>query len=192
MTRYDEETCSRLLAIAQNHRNCVDEYEEIVSSCPQKVMSKGIDLYGCFLPDMEISKYFDYKGKLTTNEKRKHFSYYFDEKGRLRLTERYGDQEKLLNLIFYYYYEHHIEIVWYDVNRKEVCITGFIDYNAGRLSKFVESYDIVQPLQSGKPIKSYHEYLFDAEQENVIHRVYSADMFSDGREWETISKIRKR
>lgn len=191
MAEYDEKVFARLLDIAQRHRNCLDEHEDIILQCPKKLMSRGIDLYGMFWPDMEISKYIKYKGRLTKNEKSRHYSYYFDEQDRLRLTERFNDDGTILNYIFYYYYENSVEIVWYSFREKDVDITGFIDYKDGKISRFVESYDLSRVLRDDKNVESYHEHVFDREPDFVIHRVYATDMFSDGRIWETQSKYRK-
>lgn len=128
MEKYDEETCARLLKIAKKHCNCLNDTDRIVSVCPKRLMSRGIDLYGMFWPEMEMSKYIICKGKLTTNERSKNYAYYFDEKDRLRLTERYGDHRDLINKIYYYYYENSTEIVWYNLKRKTISMVGFIDY----------------------------------------------------------------
>lgn len=191
MAKYDEEVFARLLDIAQRHRNCLDEHEDIILQCPKKLMSRGIDLYGMFWPDMEIGKYITYKGRLTKNEKSRHYSYYFDEQDRLRLTERFNDDGTILNYIFYYYYDNSVEIVWYSFSEKGVDITGFIDYKDGKISRFVESYNLSLVLRDNKNVESYNEYVFDREPDFVIHRVYATDMFSDGRIWETQSKCRK-
>lgn len=74
MAEYDEKVFARLLDIAQRHRNCLDEHKDIILQCPKKLMSRGIDLYGMFWPDSEIGKYFTYKGRLTKNEKSRHYS----------------------------------------------------------------------------------------------------------------------
>lgn len=192
MEKYDEETCARLLKIAKKHCNCLNDTDKIVSVCPKRLMSRGIDLYGMFWPEMEMSKYFIYKGKLTTNERSKNYAYYFDEKDRLRLTERYGDHRDLINKIYYYYYENSTEIVWYNLKRNTISMVGFIDYENGKLIRFVESYDLESVLKYNEKIESYHEYQFNTDPVFVIDRVFAADMFSDGRVWEKISKMKKR
>lgn len=191
MEKYDEETCARLLKIAKKHCNCLNDTDRIVSVCPKRLMSRGIDLYGMFWPEMEMSKYFIYKGKLTTNERSKNYAYYFDEKDRLRLTERYGDHRDLINKIYYYYYENSTEIVWYNFKRNTISMVGFIDYENGKLIRFVESYDLESVLKYNEKIESYHEYQFNTDPVFVIDRVFAADMFSDGRVWEKISKMKK-
>lgn len=35
MAKYDEEVFTRLLDIAQRHRNCLDEHEDIILQCPK-------------------------------------------------------------------------------------------------------------------------------------------------------------
>lgn len=191
MEKYDEETCARLLKIAKKHCNCLNDTDRIVSVCPKRLMSRGIDLYGMFWPEMEMSKYIICKGKLTTNERSKNYAYYFDEKDRLRLTERYGDHRDLINKIYYYYYENSTEIVWYNLKRNTISMVGFIDYENGKLIRFVESYDLESVLKYNEKIESYHEYQFNTDPVFVIDRVFAADMFSDGRIWEKISKIKK-
>lgn len=191
MAKYDDDVCKRLLDIANRHNDCLNDYDKIVTVCPKRLMSRGIDLYGMFWPDMEISKYIKYKGRLTKNEKSRHYSYYFDEQDRLRLTERFNDDGTILDYIFYYYYENSVEIVWYSFSEKDVDITGFIDYKDGKISRFVESYNLSLVLRDNKNVESYNEYVFDREPDFVIHRVYATDMFSDGRIWETQSKYRK-
>lgn len=191
MEKYDEETCARLLKIAKKHCNCLNDTDRIVSVCPKRLMSRGIDLYGMFWPEMEMSKYIICKGKLTTNERSKNYAYYFDEKDRLRLTERYGDHRDLINKIYYYYYENSTEIVWYNFKRNTISMVGFIDYENGKLIRFVESYDLESVLKYNEKIESYHEYQFNTDPVFVIDRVFAADMFSDGRVWEKISKMKK-
>lgn len=191
MEKYDEETCARLLKIAKKHCNCLNDTDRIVSVCPKRLMSRGIDLYGMFWPEMEMSKYFIYKGKLTTNERSKNYAYYFDEKDRLRLTERYGDHRDLINKIYYYYYENSTEIVWYNFKRNTISMVGFIDYENGKLIRFVESYDIESILKSKKDINRYNEYLFDVDEEFVVRKSYSLGFFKDNKEYRTISKIKK-
>lgn len=191
MEKYDEETCARLLKIAKKHCNCLNDTDRIVSVCPKRLMSRGIDLYGMFWPEMEMSKYIICKGKLTTNERSKNYAYYFDEKDRLRLTERYGDHRDLINKIYYYYYENSTEIVWYNLKRKTISMVGFIDYENGKLIRFVESYDLESVFKYNEKIESYHEYQFNTDPVFVIDRVFAADMFSDGRIWEKVSKIKK-
>ena len=191
MEKYDEETCARLLKIAKKHCNCLNDTDRIVSVCPKRLMSRGIDLYGMFWPDSEIGKYFTYKGKLTTNERSKNYAYYFDEKDRLRLTERYGDHRDLINKIYYYYYENSTEIVWYNLKRNTISMVGFIDYENGKLIRFVESYDMESILKSKKDINRYNEYLFDVDEEFVVMKSYSLGFFGDNKEYRTISKMKK-
>lgn len=191
MEKYDEETCARLLKIAKKHCNCLNDTDRIVSVCPKRLMSRGIDLYGMFWPEMEMSKYIICKGKLTTNERSKNYAYYFDEKDRLRLTERYGDHRDLINKIYYYYYENSTEIVWYNLKRNTISMVGFIDYENGKLIRFVESYDMESILKSKEDINRYNEYLFDVDEEFVVMKSYSLGFFGDNKEYRTISKIKK-
>lgn len=191
MAEYDDKVFARLIDIANRHSDCLNDYDEIISVCPKRLMSRGIDLYGMFWPEMEMSKYFIYKGKLTTNERSKNYAYYFDEKDRLRLTERYGDHRDLINKIYYYYYENSTEIVWYNLKRNTISMVGFIDYENGKLIRFVESYDMESILKSKKDINRYSEYLFDVDEEFVVMKSYSLGFFGDNKEYRTISKMKK-
>lgn len=191
MAEYDEEVFTRLFDIAQRHRNCLDEHEDIILQCPKKLMSRGIDLYGMFWPDMEIGKYITYKGRLTKNEKSRHYSYYFDEQDRLRLTERFDDDGTILNYIFYYYNENSVEIVWYSFREKDVYITGFIDYVEGKISRFVESGYPQTESRKNKKERAYREYLFDVDPNYVLDRTYAENLLGDGTIWEPIGKLRK-
>lgn len=195
MAKYDDEILARLMDITYRHRNCVRECDDIISLCPKKLMSRGIDLYGMFFPDMEISKYITYKGRLTKNEKFKHYEYFFDEQGRLRLTKRYGDKvndnRKLLNIIFYFYYDQCVEIVWYSLDENDVCITGFLDYENGKLAKFVEADNVTRHLRHNTTFDAYHEFLFNVDDEFVIRRGYSTFIGSKDKPWESVSKFRK-
>ena len=191
MEKYDEETCARLLKITKKHCNCLNDTDRIVSVCPKRLMSRGIDLYGMFWPEMEMSKYIICKGTLTTNERSKNYAYYFDEKDRLRLTERFDDDGTILNYIFYYYNDNSVEIVWYSFREKNVYITGFIDYVEGKISRFVESGYPQTESRKNKKERAYREYLFDVDPNYVLDRTYAENLLGDGTIWEPIGKLRK-
>lgn len=194
MAKYDDDVCKRLLDIANRHNDCLNDYDKIVTACPKRLLSRGVDLYGLYWPDMEMSKYIISKSKPTRNEKRKHYAYYFDEEDKLRLTERYGDHkgelENLLNLIFFYYYENTTEIVWYNTTDKHITITGYIDYNNGKISKYVETDNVSRIIESDKKVGSYREFQFDVDPEYVIGRNYI--LFRDGSVMETAPKMKKQ
>lgn len=188
MINYNENVLMRLTNIANKYCKCADDYNNFISKTSKKIMSKGVDLYGMFYPERELSKYLKYKGKITKNETKKNFSYYFDSENKLILTERYLENGVLSNLIFYYYYDNSIEIVWYSIKTKTVNRVGFIDYKNNKLSSFVDSYDI---LSDSSEIKAFIEYCFDVDNDYVISRTYAFDIFKDGRAFEKISKFKK-
>ena len=70
-------------------------------------------------------------------------------------------------------------------------MVGFIDYENGKLIRFVESYDLESILKSKKDINRYNEYLFDVDEEFVVMKSYSLGFFGDNKEYRTISKIKK-
>ena len=190
--KFDADFVKRqLLDIAKRNSNCFEEYTTIIKSCCTKLMSTGMDLYGMFWPEPILAKYFEYKGKLTSNNDKKNFIYYFDTENKLRITERYDSNGELLNYIFYYYYDNLIEIIWYNVKRKVITTTGFINYECGILSSYVESYDLEITLKNNLSIKSYHGYLYNVDKEYIIHKIYSEEIYNDGRIFEKITKIKK-
>lgn len=195
LKEYDRNILSKLTDIAYRHLTYEQDYSDIVSKCSKKLMSKSrhADLYGMFYPEKSLIEYFGYKGRITKNEKNRDYVYYFDDNDRLRLTERYnsaGDQ--LMNLIFYYYYDNYIEIVWYRNPENVICKSGFIEYENGKMTKFVESYNIARYIKENKNIKSYNEYLFDADDEYVLHRVYDFAEYLTGEEHDTTTKWWKK
>ncbi len=192
MTKYDDEVLLLLTRITRSHSDCLNDYEKIVSECNTKLMSRGIDLYGMFFPDEELKKYYIYKGKLTKNEKKRHYTYFFDDKNRLRLTERYDDDGTLLNLIFFYHKKDFIEIVWYKLKDKRISIVGFVDYEDGKIARFVESDIMLEKIDEGEMIKSYREDVFNKDDEYVLHRVFSLHFFMGEKPWETLSKMKKK
>ena len=192
MAKYDDDVFDKLMDIVRRHWKAIDDYDSVIAECPTKLMSIGIDIYGMFYPDQEIAKYIDYKGKLTNNEKRRHYTYFFDERGRLRLTERYVEKGKLCDLIFYYYYEDYVEIVWYSMIRRIVEQTGYLEYADGKLARFVESFDLGLNIKYNRKIDTYHEYIFNTDDEFIRHRSYSELYGFNGIPDERISKMRKR
>ena len=171
MEAYDKIILDKLLEISKKYANCYEKYNNIVSICPKKLMSKGTSIYGMFWPDMEMSKYISYSGRLTNNEEKKDFAYYFDTQDRLRITETY-DEHNLCNLTFYYYYDDITEFVWYDINRKTIIISGFLEYNNGKLIRFVESSNIPIELRYFDKLTFYRAYLFDVDEKYVIYRQF--------------------
>lgn len=189
--RKDQEKIDKLTDIVQRHINCIDDYEQIKATCPKRLLSRGVDIYGMYFPEKELEKYFKYCGKPTKKEDKKHYAYYFDDQERLRLTERYVTDGTLGNLIFYYYYDNLIEIVWYCCRRKMVHQVGFIQYKDNVLSKFTESVDIATRLIKGENIDGYIERSFDEDDDFVLYRSYSLMLSKDGTPWIIESKMRK-
>ena len=187
----DQEKIDKLTDIVQRHINCIDDYEQIKATCPKRLLSRGVDIYGMYFPEKELEKYFKYCGKPTKKEDKKHYAYYFDDQERLRLTERYVTDGTLGNLIFYYYYDNLIEIVWYCCRRKMVHQVGFIQYKDNVLSKFTESVDIATRLIKGENIDAYIEHSFDEDDDFVLYRSYSLKLSKDGTPWIIESKMRK-
>jgi len=89
----------------------------------------------------------------------------------LRITETY-DEHNLCNLTFYYYYDDITEFVWYDINRKTIIISGFLEYNNGKLIRFVESSNIPIELRYFDKLTFYRAYLFDVDEKYVIYRQF--------------------
>lgn len=192
MTKHDEEILARLTQIAYKDLDFFAEYNKILSESTNRLMSKGACLYGMFYPEPELSKYFIYKGKLTKNERKRDFLYHFDNQKRLRLTERFDVNGELLDYIYYFYYEQYIEIVWFDLKEKIVGTVGFIDYENGKIVRFVEAFAALMSVRNKTTIKTYKEYDFSKDEEYVVETSFSNEMYSDGRELVFESKMRKK
>ena len=173
MDKHDEEVLAKLNDIYQRNINVLDDYENVINQCSKRLMSRGIDLYGMFFPDNELYKDHIYKGKLTKNEKAKNYAYFFDSEERLRLTERYTPGDGLANIIFYYYYEDYIEIVWYKPKFNGVSEVGFIEYNKGKLVRYVDSDDIELRLKTLGYINKYTEFQYGIKKDCAIRRHFS-------------------
>ena len=188
MDKYDEEVLAKVNEVYQRNINVMDDYENVISQCPKRLMSIGIDIYGMFFPDNEVYKKHIYKGKLTTNEKKKHSSYYFDEDGRLRLTERFIPGDGLANIIFYYYYEDYIEIVWFKPKFNGVSQVGFIEYNNGILTRYVNADDAESELSELGYTNSYTEDKYGIEKDCAIRRSFLGKKYKNDRELLIIGK----
>ena len=191
MIKHDEELLAQLTKIAYKDLDGLAEYDKILLECKERLMSKGSALCGMFFPEPELSKYFIYKGKLTKNEKKKHFVYHFDDKKRLRITERWDGDGDLLDYIFYYYYDQSIEIIHFNLKEKLIDKVGFIDYENGSLIRFVDT-DVLLYVRNNEPVKYYVEYDFIKDKEYVLERHFALDVYSDGREWLVNTKMKKR
>ena len=121
-----------------------------------------------------------------------YFLYHFDNQKRLRLTERFDVNGELLDYIYYFYYDQYIEIVWFDFKEKIVGTVGFIDYENGRIVRFVEAFAALMSVRNKATIKTYKEYDFSKDEEYVVETSFSNEMYSDGRELVFESKMRKK
>ena len=188
MDKYDEEVLAKVNEVYQRNINVMDDYENVISQCPKRLMSIGIDIYGMFFPDNEVYKKHIYKGKLTTNEKKKNYAYYFDKDGRLRLTERFTSGDGLANIIFYYYYENYIEIVWFTPKFNGVSHVGFIEYNNGILTRYVDSNDNRLMIKKLGYINRYTEFKYGVEKGYAIRRSFLGKISKNDIELLTIGK----
>ena len=78
---------NELQEIMDNHRNSINDYNEVLSNYSHKKMSVGDSIYGMYFPEKQLEKYFEYEGKLTKDERKKDFVYYFDENNKLILRQ---------------------------------------------------------------------------------------------------------
>ena len=188
MDKYDEEVLAKVNEVYQRNINVMDDYENVISQCPKRLMSIGIDIYGMFFPDNEVYKKHIYKGKLTTNEKKKNYAYYFDKDGKLRLTERFTPGDGLANIIFYYYYEDYIEIVWFKPKFNGVSQVGFIEYNKGTLVRYVDSDNVELELKTLGYINCYTEFKYGIEKDYAIRRSFLGKKYKNDKELLIIGK----
>ncbi len=170
----------KLIDIAKRHINCAEDYKKIVSMCPHKKMSRGVGLLGMYLADNLMLNYIWSTGKPTKNENKRNYNYFFDNEGRLRLTERYDeDCQTLLDIIFYYYYNDLVEMVWLNIKKSCIAWTGFYEYKNGKLTTYVQTEDMKSFSIQGKSPDYYVEYLFDKEADYVIERKYFSNWIDE-------------
>lgn len=56
MDKYDEEVLAKVNEVYQRNINVMDDYENVISQCPKRLMSVGIDIYGMFFRIMKYIK----------------------------------------------------------------------------------------------------------------------------------------
>lgn len=164
-----EEKFKKLNDIKNRHLNCFAEYETIINSSDCKAMGKNSPIYGMFISDNNLIKYFWEKGAcLTNNAEQRDSVYYFDGSGRLLLSEMYNGNggNRVLRWYFFYYHEDHTEIIKYSPEDSMIRTVASIDYKNGELDAFLESGDL------GRGMVSYVEYLFNSKPDCVIKKVY--------------------
>lgn len=183
MSNINIDIMNELDKIRDNHGNIIDDYNTILLNYSHKKMSLGDGIYGMHYPESQLEKYFEYNGKLTSDEKKKDFVYYFDENNKLILTERYSSGS-ILNIILFYYYEDTIEIVWYCMKRKRINVIGKVVHRNNILERFIESGDAT------RGINSFIEYLFNTNDDNIIIKSYIRH--SNGKEIVMNSKMKKK
>ena len=159
------------------------EYEQIVKNSSEILMSKtkGESFYGMFFPCERLSKIFIYKGKLVDNEAESDFTYYFDKDKRLVLTKRQFNEQDL-SLIFYYYHESYIDVIWFSVSDNEVETVGRIEVPEGVLTNW-----LVSDIFEGNKIIGYHEYYFTIKKGWVYERSFIKGFMSDGSDVEKVT-----
>ena len=170
-----EEKIKKLINIRDRHLNCFEEYENIVKSSSYKLMSKSKNssLYGMYMSDDDLVKYFWDKGlKLTKEESKRDFVYYFDDKNQLLLSERYNaNGVRLLSWNFFYYYENYTEIIKYSPEDKRIFRVALINYKNGVLDSFLESGYMIKGV-----VDTYSEYLFNLIPNTVVKKTYSDNL----------------
>jgi len=174
------------------------EYENIVKNSSETLMSKtnNVSFFGMFLPCEKLQEIFIYKGKLVKDEAKCDYTYYFDKDKRLVLTKRYYKGSSSLSLIFYYYHESYIDLVWYDpdcieneksFSKNTIKMVGRIEIPDGILTRWLLGDSIRENI-----ITSYHEYLFTVKKRWVYERQFWARLSNLGeKDEETVSWFTK-
>lgn len=163
-------TIQRIKDLQDKYKDCYSLYIKLKDSKLKTLMttSKETDLHGMFVPDKNIEYVCGkYKGRLTKKEEKKDFKYYFDEQNRVILTERYSNG-KLLNLIFYFYNQDNIEIIWYDIQRMFICIVGEINYINEKISKLFLTEDLGLFNKYGIKHLMFTELLFNYNDTEIL------------------------
>jgi len=179
-------TIQRIKNLQDKYKDCYSLYIKLKDSKLKTLMttSKETDLHGMFVPDKNIEYVCGkYKGRLTKKEEKKDFKYYFDEQNRVILTERYSNG-KLLNLIFYFYNQDNIEIIWYDIQRMFICIVSEINYINEKISKLFLTEDLGLFNKYGIKHLMFTELLFNYKKLNItdsefIMLIYLINQYSE-------------
>lgn len=185
MNENDKENLALLNSIMQKYCPTEKDCEVIEKKCPKVLMStsKRPSFLGMFLPDLDLQNffwtYFGDKGRVVKDPAKCDFTYYYDENDRLLLTKRkYVDSH--LGLIFYYYYDNYVDVLWYNPEEKnypghsKISLVGRIETINGTISRYVESqvgYALV--------VTSYDEYVFSKETNTVKQRHYGGVEFEE-------------
>ncbi len=166
--------------IKEKYKNCYELYLLIQKNAKKVLMTstsrKIISLYGMFVPDPCFVLLDEYKGRITKNENKKDFKYYFDEKDRIILTERCPD-EKISELIFYFYSENKVEFVMYSLGGKEIVELGELNYVQGKVANALYN-DLVSEEDLNTDAKdysgSYKEFIFTyIEKETIVEKKFN-------------------
>lgn len=123
-----------------------------ISAFNTKMSINKVSVYGDFYPDKYLEFIFGKAtGKIIRNEKRMNYKYYFNENNQLVLTERFGKNKELIEIIFYFYNDEYTEIRIYNVNDDKIMNISKIEYEENLIKKFINVFEYV----------GYTETIFD-------------------------------
>ncbi|MCI6716156.1 MAG: hypothetical protein MR485_01510 [Mollicutes bacterium] len=153
--------------LAEKYANCMESYDEIVENCKNVVFTKdkksSLSLYGMFIPDDKMTPLIgNYEGRIIKDESKRDFKYYFDNNNRIIMTERYS-KGSIIDILFYYYYDDHIDIVRYLYYKNVLYSVGRIEYVDGKISRFIESHDLYFEV-------SYEELVFNKDDDTTVQQ----------------------
>ena len=78
------------------------------------------------------------------------------------MTERYSEGS-IIDILFYYYYDDHIDIAIYSPDKNKVIVVDRIEYVDGKISRFIESQDLF-------PEVSYEELVFNKDDDTTVQQ----------------------
>lgn len=179
-----EQNLKLLTSIYSRYSPSVKDYEKIEQSCAKKLFSKSQNgaTYGMFYPCIEMANFFRYYGNLVSEDEPYDNVYCFDESGRLLLTRYFFVDKTVLSFTLYFYYDSHIDAVWFDTKYGYNMIARY-EKNNGTLTRYVEGDCIKNGTVFG-----YNEYVFPPKKgDKVTFSSYAKGVGFDGRDYKSKS-----
>lgn len=153
--------------------------EEAKQKCEKVLKSYNTkpSTYGMYYPDPVFYRYFRYRGRITKSDTRYTFKYYYQGE-KVLLTEHYSEKYNtyngkgngifhLIEYIFYFYYDEHIDIIIYNPNLNKISSVGRVIYINDKINSFIKSLSII-----GSKIDAYDEFVFIDNSEFVFQKHY--------------------
>ena len=183
-----KEECLKIMNEALNtysYSDLVKKVEEAMQNSDKIVKSYNSkpSLYGMYYPDPVFYKYFKYRGRVTKSDKKFTYKYYY-QGDKVLFTEQYSEDYdvytgkgngvfNLIQGIFYFYYEDHVDILICNARDNKVSCVARVIYVDGKVQSFIEAN------VSKNSIYLYHEWVFVENSEFLYEKFYGSFFIGD-------------